>query len=93
MKVFLNLLKVRKHTHTYINQIKLNCCIYCQLDNKLLIKVIKEESEFSKGIIEEVISSKVPTNTPRVFHTKTTRIQQFHVVSMSFQYGTHAVYF
>ena len=60
--------------------------------NKLVCG-IKEESKFSKGICGEVNSSKVPTNNPCIFHAETTRIQRFHVVSTSLQYGTHAVYF
>ena len=31
------------------------------------------KSKFSKGISGEVVSSKVPTNTPRVLHAETTR--------------------
>ena len=58
-----------------------------------LVYFVKQESKFSEGISGEVISSKVPTNTPRVFHAKTTQIRRFHEVSTSFQYGTHAVYF
>ena len=52
----------------------------------------KRESKFSKDISGEETSSKAPKNTPRVFHVETTRTQRFHVVSTSFQHGTHAVY-
>ena len=47
---------------------------------------------FSKDNSGEETSSKVPTNTPRVFHAETTRTRRFHVDSTSFQYGTHAMY-
>ena len=58
-----------------------------------LIYCTKKESKFSKGINEAVTSSKMPKNNPRVFHAKTTLTQHFQVVSTSFQYRTHAVYF
>ena len=34
----------------------------------------------------------ISTNTPSVFVAETTHTRRFHVVSMSLQYGTHAVY-
>ena len=57
-----------------------------------LVYCVKKESKFSKDISGEETSSKVPTNTPRVFHVETTRTRRFHVVSTSLQHGTHAVY-
>ena len=47
---------------------------------------------FSKHISGEETSSKVPTNTPRVFHAEKMRTRRFHVVSTLLQQGTHAVY-
>ena len=39
-----------------------------------LVYYVKEESRFSKGLSGEVISTKVSTNTLRVFHVETTRM-------------------
>ena len=63
----------------------------------MLIKIINEfisekESKFSKDIGAEKTFSKVPTNTPRVFHVETTWARRFQVVFSSFQHGTQAVY-
>ena len=73
--------------------------MYCELENKLLIKAkklvycVKEEPKFSKDISGEVILTKNPTNTARAFHARTMRTRHFHVVSTSFQYRTYAVNF
>ena len=77
---------------------KLKCAVYVSAreyvinkSNKL-VYCVKEDSKFSKDISREVISSKVPTNTPLVFQTETTGKQRFHVVATSFQFGIHAVH-
>ena len=40
--------------------------------------------KFSKDISGEKTYSKIPTNTPRVLHVKTTRTRRSYVVSTSF---------
>ena len=64
----------------------------CKRKSNKLIYCVKKESKFSKDISGEETSSKVPTNTPRVFHSETRGTRRFYVVSTSFQIGTQAVY-
>ena len=64
----------------------------CKRKSNKLIYCVKKESKFSKDISGEETSSKVPTNTPRVFHAETRGTRRFYVVSTSFQIGTQAVY-
>ena len=72
----------------------LSKCIYekkCVFNDDYLIYIysvylvycVKKESKFSKDISGEETSSKVPTNTPHVFHFETMHTPCFHVVSTS----------
>ena len=46
-----------------------------------LVYCVKEESNFSKGISGDLISSKFSKNIPSVFYVETTPKGHFHVVS------------
>ena len=47
---------------------------------KKLVYCVKEESKFSKGISGDVISSKVSTYIPSLFHVETTLKRRFYEV-------------
>ena len=48
------------------------------MSNKL-VYCVKKESKFSKDISGEEISSKVPANTPRVFHAEPRWTRHFYI--------------
>ena len=54
-------------------------------------KIKKIRVKVFKDISGEETSSKVPTNTPRVFHVKTRWTRRVYVVPTSFQIGIRAV--
>ena len=77
---------------------KLKCkthCIYCLLESKLLVRVINyfiayKKTQGFQDISGEETSSKVPTNTPCVFHAKTRCFSRSpHIVS---NWNIHSVF-